>query len=170
MKCQAAAFVSTSTDITEHKRVEARMLHLAQHDPLTDLPNRLLFQDRLQQAMARSARTGSPLAVIVIDLDKFKAINDQEGHRIGDKVLKAVAKRLRTGLRDTDTVARIGGDEFAIVLPDLTSVAAAVRIAEKMQNRVDTPLKLEEGYFDMQASFGLAIYPTNAREAESLLQ
>ena len=99
-------FVSTSTDITEHKRAEARMLHLAQHDPLTDLPNRLLFHDRLRHAMARSARSGSPLAVIVIDLDKFKDVNDREGHRVGDQVLKAVAKRLRMGLRDSDTVAR----------------------------------------------------------------
>ena len=163
-------FVSTSTDITEHKQVEARMLHLAQHDPLTDLPNRLLFQDRLQQAMARSARTGSPLAVIVIDLDKFKEINDRAGHRVGDLVLKALARRLRTGLRDTDTVARFGGDEFAIVLPDLTSVAAAVRIAEKMQSRIETPLKLDDDYIDLRASFGIAIYPANATDAESLLQ
>ncbi len=163
-------FVSTSTDITEHKRAEARMLHLAQHDPLTDLPNRLLFQDRLQHAMARSARSGSPLAVVVVDLDKFKAINDEEGHRMGDQVLKAVAKRLRTGLRETDTVARIGGDEFAIVLPDLTSIAAAVRIAEKLQNRVDTPLRLEERRFDLHASFGIAIYPNDALDTESLLQ
>lgn len=163
-------FVSTSTDITEHKRVEARMMHLAQHDPLTDLPNRLLFQDRLNQAMARSARTGSPLAVIVIDLDKFKTINDEEGHRVGDQVLKAIAKRLRTGLRDTDTVARIGGDEFAIVLPDLTSATAAIHIAEKMQNRVDTPLKLGDGVFDLHSSFGIAIYPTDTLDADSLLQ
>ena len=163
-------FVSTSTDITEHKQAEARMLHLAQHDPLTDLPNRLLFQDRLHQAMARSARSGSPLAVIVIDLDKFKLINDEEGHRVGDEVLKAVARRLRTGLRDTDTVARIGGDEFAVVLPDLTSIAAAVRIAEKIQSRIDTPLKLDGSYFDLQASFGMAIYPNDASEADSLLQ
>ncbi len=163
-------FVSTSTDVTEHKRAEARMLHLAQHDPLTDLPNRLLFQDRLQHAMARSARSGSPLAVVIIDLNKFKAINDEEGHRVGDQVLKAVAKRLRTGLRETDTVARIGGDEFAIVLPDLTSIAAAVHIAEKLQNRVDTPLRLDERHFDLHASFGIAIYPNDAIDAESLLQ
>ena len=163
-------FVSTSTDITEHKRVEARMLHLAQHDPLTDLPNRLLFQDRLREAMARSMRSGSPLAVIIIDLDKFKAINDEEGHRVGDEVLKAIAKRLRTGLRDSDTVARIGGDEFAIVLPDLTSIAAAIRIADKIQNRLDTPLRLEGSYYDPKASFGMAIYPTDALEADSLLQ
>lgn len=163
-------FVSTSTDITEHKRIEARMLHLAQHDPLTDLPNRLLFQDRLQHAMARSARSGSPLAVIIIDLNNFKDVNDEEGHRVGDHVLKAVAKRLQTGLRETDTVARIGGDEFAIVLPDLTSVAAAVRVAEKMQNRIESPLKLEDGFFDLRASFGMAIYPNDALDADNLLQ
>ena len=163
-------FVSTSTDITEHKRVEARMLHLAQHDPLTDLPNRLLFQDRLQHAMARSARSGSPLAVIVIDLNNFKDVNDEEGHRVGDHVLKAVAKRLQTGLRETDTVARIGGDEFAIVLPDLTSVGAAVRVAEKMQSRIETPLKLEDGLFDLRASFGMAIFPNDALDADNLLQ
>ncbi len=163
-------FVSTSTDITEHKRIEARMLHLAQHDPLTDLPNRLLFQDRLQHAMARSARSGNPLAVIVIDLNNFKDVNDEEGHRVGDHVLKTVAKRLQTGLRETDTVARIGGDEFAIVLPDLTTVAAGIRVAEKMQSRVETPLKLEQGYFDLGASFGMAIYPRDAVDADTLLQ
>jgi diguanylate cyclase (GGDEF)-like protein len=163
-------FVSTSTDITDHKRVEARMLHLAQHDPLTDLPNRLLFQDRLQQAMARSTRSGSPVGVIVIDLDGFKAINDREGHRVGDEVLKALARRLSTGLRDTDTVARIGGDEFALVLPDLTSAAAAIRIGEKVLARVDTPLKVEDHYVDLKASFGVAIYPADARDAETLLQ
>ncbi len=163
-------FVSTSADITEHKRAEARMLHLAQHDPLTDLPNRLLFQDRLQQAMARSARSGSPLAVIVIDLDKFKAINDEAGHGVGDDVLKAIARRLRTALRDTDTVARIGGDEFALVLPDLTSAKAACRIGEKMLARIDTPLKIGGRYIDLHASLGIAIFPTDARTAEALLQ
>ncbi|MGI9436485.1 MAG: diguanylate cyclase domain-containing protein [Geminicoccaceae bacterium] len=163
-------FVATSTDITAHKRVEARMLHLAQHDPLTDLPNRLLFQDRLQHAMTRSIRSGSPLAVIMIDLDKFKAINDQEGHHIGDEVLKAVARRLRTGLRDTDTVARVGGDEFALVLPDLTSATAAIRIGEKMLTRIDTPLNVEDRYFDLSASLGIAIFPEDAHDATTLLQ
>ncbi len=163
-------FVSTSTDITDHKRVEARMLHLAQHDPLTDLPNRLLFQDRLQQAMARSVRSGSPVGVIVMDMDGFKAINDREGHRIGDEVLKAMARRLRSGLRESDTVARIGGDEFALILPDLTTDKAAIRIGEKMLASIETPLRIEDCDIDPRASMGVAMFPTDATTAEALLQ
>jgi len=163
-------FVSTSTDITDHKRVEARMLHLAQHDPLTDLPNRLLFQDRLQQAMARSGRSGSPVGVIVMDLDRFKAINDEAGHRIGDEALKAIARRLRSGLRESDTVARIGGDEFALVLPDLTTEKAAVRISEKMLAMVETPLQIDGHHIDPRASMGVALFPVDAKTAEALLQ
>lgn len=163
-------FVSTSTDITDHKRIEARMLHLAQHDPLTDLPNRLLFQDQLQQAMARSLRSGSPVAVIVMDLDGFKAINDSEGHRVGDEALKALAHRMRSSLRETDTVARIGGDEFAFILPDLTTTTAAVRLAEKLLSHIETPLKVEERYIDLRASLGIAMFPTDAEAAEPLLR
>ncbi|MDH3661417.1 MAG: diguanylate cyclase [Alphaproteobacteria bacterium] len=163
-------FVSTSTDITDHKRVEARMLHLAQHDPLTDLPNRLLFQDRLQQAMARSTRTGSPIGVIVMDLDGFKEINDSAGHRVGDEALKALARRLRSGLRESDTVARIGGDEFAFILPDLTTPTAAVRIGEKILASIETPLEVEEGYIDLRVSLGIAMFPSDAEHAEALMQ
>ncbi|MGI9416731.1 MAG: diguanylate cyclase domain-containing protein [Geminicoccaceae bacterium] len=163
-------FVSTSTDITDHKRVEARMLHLAQHDPLTDLPNRLLFQDRLRQAMMRSTRTGSPVGVIVMDLDGFKAINDAEGHRVGDETLKALSRRLRSCLRESDTVARIGGDEFAFVLPDLTTATAAVRIGEKMLANIETPLKVEERYIALRVSLGIALYPSDDDDAEALLQ
>ncbi|MEZ5934419.1 MAG: diguanylate cyclase [Alphaproteobacteria bacterium] len=163
-------FVSTSTDITDHKRVEARMLHLAQHDPLTDLPNRLLFQDRLQQAMARSTRTGSPIGVIIMDLDGFKAINDSDGHRVGDEALKALARRLRSSLRDTDTLARIGGDEFAFVLPDLTTPAAAARIAEKILSHIETPLRVEEEFIVLRASLGIAMFPTDADNAEGLMR
>lgn len=163
-------FVSTSTDITDHKRAEARMLHLAQHDPLTDLPNRLLFQDRLQQAMTRSRRTGSPVAVIVMDLDGFKGINDAEGHRVGDEALKALAQRLRSSLRETDTVARIGGDEFAVVLPDLTTTKAAQRIGEKMLANIETPIKVEDRFVDLRVSIGVALFPTDADNAEALMQ
>ena len=163
-------FVSTSTDITDHKRVEARMLHLAQHDPLTDLPNRLLFQDRLQQAMARSTRSGSPVGVIFMDLDGFKQINDAEGHRMGDEALKALARRLRSSLRESDTIARIGGDEFAMVLPDLTTATAALRIGEKMLANIETPLKVEDSYIDLSVSLGIAMFPTDADNAQALMQ
>ena len=163
-------FVSTSTDITDHKRVEARMLHLAQHDPLTDLPNRLLFQERLQQAMARSLRSGSPVGVIIMDLDGFKGINDSEGHRVGDEALKVLAHRMRSSLRDTDTVARMGGDEFAFILPDLTTTTAAVRLAEKLLSHIETPLKVEDRYIDLRASLGIAMFPMDAEDAEPLLR
>jgi len=163
-------FVSTSADITDHKRVEARMLHLAQHDPLTDLPNRLLFQDRMQQAMSRSRRTGSPVGVIIMDLDGFKAINDSEGHRVGDETLKALARRLRSSLRDTDTIARMGGDEFAFILPDLTTETAAVRMGEKILSHIETPLKVMDRYIDLRASLGIAMFPTDAENPEVLLQ
>ena len=141
-----------------------------QHDPLTDLPNRLLFQDRLEQAMARSKRSGSPVAVILMDLDGFKAINDSEGHRVGDEALKALARRLRSSLRESDTVARIGGDEFAFILPDLTAAKAAVRIGEKLLANIETPLKVEERYVDLHVSLGIAMYPHDAEDAEALMQ
>ena len=135
-------FVSTSTDITERKRTEARMLHLAQHDPLTGLPNRLLFQDRLRQAMARCRRDRSLLAVVLVDLDKFKEVNDAFGHRVGDDVLKQVGERMRAALRESDTVARIGGDEFALVLSDLPDAEAAALIADKISSQLDRPFGL----------------------------
>lgn len=163
-------FVSTSTDITDHKRVEARMLHLAHHDPLTDLPNRLLFQERLQHAMLRSKRSGSPVGVGVMDLDGFKTINDSRGHRVGDEALKALARRLRSCLRGTDTLARIGGDEFAFVLPDLTTSAAAVRIADKILTNIETPIKVEGEDIELRASLGIAMFPSDADNAEALMQ
>jgi diguanylate cyclase (GGDEF)-like protein/PAS domain S-box-containing protein len=163
-------FVSTSTDITERKRAEARMLHLAQHDPLTGLPNRLLFQDRLRQAMARSRRDRTLLAVALVDLDRFKAVNDAFGHRIGDGVLKQVGARLRAALRESDTVARIGGDEFALILPDLPDADAANLIAEKVSAELDRPFGLDIRAWQPGASLGLALFPSDGESAEHLVQ
>ncbi len=163
-------FVSTSTDITERKRTEARMLHLAQHDPLTGLPNRLLFHDRLRQAMARSRRDRSLLAVVLVDLDRFKAVNDAFGHRIGDGVLKQAGQRLRAALRESDTVARIGGDEFALILPDLPDAEAASLLAEKISSQLDRPFGLDLRAWRPGASLGIALFPSDGDSAEQLLQ
>ncbi len=163
-------FVSTSTDVTERKRTEARMLHLAQHDSLTGLPNRLLFQDRLRQAMARCRRDHSLLAVVLVDLDKFKSVNDAFGHRVGDGVLKQAGERLRAALRESDTVARIGGDEFALILPDLPDAEAANLIAEKISGQLDRPFGLDARAWRPGASIGIALFPSDGDTAEQLLQ
>ncbi len=163
-------FVSTSTDITERKRAEARMLHLAQHDPLTGLPNRLLFHDRLRQAMARCRRDQSLLAVVLVDLDRFKAVNDAFGHQVGDGVLKQAGQRLRAALRESDTVARIGGDEFALILPDLPAAEAASLIAEKISGQLDRPFGLDLRAWRPGASLGIALFPNDGDSPEQLLQ
>jgi diguanylate cyclase (GGDEF)-like protein len=163
-------FVSTSTDITERKRAEDHMLHLAQHDLLTGLPNRLLFQDRLHQAMARCRRDRNLLAVVLVDLDRFKAVNDAFGHRIGDSVLKQAGERLRAALRESDTVARFGGDEFALILPDLPNAEVANLIAEKVSRELDRPFGLDIRAWRPGASLGIALFPSDGESAEQLLQ
>jgi diguanylate cyclase (GGDEF)-like protein len=163
-------FVSTSTDITERKRAEARMLHLAQHDALTGLPNRLLFHDRLGLAMARCRREGGLSAVVLLDLDKFKDVNDAFGHRAGDWALREVARRLRAALRESDTVARIGGDEFALILSDLPEADAAALIASKIATELERPVELETGAWRPNASLGIALFPSDGENAEQLLQ
>jgi diguanylate cyclase (GGDEF)-like protein/PAS domain S-box-containing protein len=163
-------FVATSTDITERKRAEAQMLHLAQHDALTGLPNRLLFHDRLGLAMAHCRRKGGQLAVLLLDLDNFKEVNDAFGHRAGDWALREAAGRLRVALRESDTVARIGGDEFALILPDLPDVDAATLIAGKIAIELERPVELETGAWRPNASLGIALFPNDGESAEQLLQ
>ena len=163
-------FVSTSTDITERKRAEARMLHLAQHDALTGLPNRLLFNDRLQHAMARCQRNGSLMAVILLDLDNFKQVNDALGHPVGDSVLRQTGDRLRAALRASDTVARIGGDEFALILQELPDVRAATTIADKLVSQLGQPFDLEGRGWRLRASVGIALFPSDGATAEQLVQ
>jgi diguanylate cyclase (GGDEF)-like protein len=151
------------------KRAEARLVHLAYHDALTDLPNRVLLYDRLQQAVLLAQRAREPLAVLVLDLDGFKAINDSMGHHTGDGVLQEVATRLRALLRDADTVARLGGDEFALMLQH-TDVEGATLAADKVLRELRRPLVLNGRPIAVGGSIGIACSPEHGLNAEVLLQ
>jgi diguanylate cyclase (GGDEF)-like protein len=151
------------------KRAEVRLAHMAYHDALTDLPNRSLLFERLQQALADAARTGEPLALMVLDLDGFKPINDSLGHLAGDRVLKQVAAQLRTLLRDVDTIARLGGDEFALLLPR-TNAEAAVAAARAVVDRLRRPQMLDHQALVVGGSLGIAQFPQHGDTPEVLLQ
>lgn len=146
-------------DITERKKAEDRIRHMAQYDPLTDLPNRALFSDRLRQALAAAARTNGKLALLYLDLDKFKPINDRYGHAVGDLVLKEAANRMLASVRKSDTVARIGGDEFVIMLPSTTSEEQAFLVAEKIRNTLNDPIFSGNLALSISSSIGIALYP-----------
>jgi diguanylate cyclase (GGDEF)-like protein len=143
--------------VSERKALEQRLKFQALHDPLTHLPNRTLFMDRLKRALARSDRQGGKGAVMFVDLDNFKEVNDSLGHEAGDKVLVAVAKRLQTCLRPSDTVARLGGDEFTVLLEDVEDAQGAVRVAERILEELRTPIILGELNRVVSASIGIAL-------------
>ncbi len=149
---------------------EARLNYLAYHDTLTDLPNRALFQDRLEHALARARRFGSQLALLIIDLDRFKNFNDSLGHDMGDQVLWKVACQLRNGLREVDTLARIGGDEFVIVLENIASQADVVTVAKKVLSLVVQPISLREHQLFLTASIGISLFPQNGEDVSSLMR
>ncbi len=157
------------TDITDRMMPE-RMLRLAQHDPLTGLPNRALLSDRLMQALAQAHRYQKKVAVLFVDLDQFKPINDAGGHRVGDGVLREVALRLNSHVRQIDTVARYGGDEFAIVLQNLSDRTEAERIAQGLVELLGRPITLEGKSWQLGASIGVSLYPDDGGDAESLLR
>jgi diguanylate cyclase (GGDEF)-like protein len=153
----------------ERSKAEERIRHLAYYDSLTDLPNRTLFQNRLEVAVANSLRTRSPLSVLIIDLDGFKEINDTMGHLMGDAVLREIGRRLQTGLRDSDTVARLGGDEFAIMLPGVGQTGGELA-ARKLLAAIQEPLTIEGLNLDVHGSCGIALSPEHGTEAEVLVQ
>jgi diguanylate cyclase (GGDEF)-like protein len=145
-----------------------RIWHLAHHDPLTDLPNRWLFNDRLDQALRRGQRQGETVALHYFDLDDFKAVNDSFGHLTGDRVLVAVAQRLRACVRDSDTLARLGGDEFAIVQSGISDRTGVVLLAERMLAALNTPFAIDDQALRISASIGIALYPDHATSPEQL--
>jgi diguanylate cyclase (GGDEF)-like protein len=156
--------------LTKRNELEARLAHQAQHDPLTGLPNRALLHDRLAQQVMQARRRTRVAALLFVDLDRFKAVNDSFGHACGDAVLRATAARLLGCLRGTDTVARYGGDEFAVVAGDLGGVAEAQRIADKILQEVARPIKAEGRELAISASVGIATYPADGLDADTLLR
>ncbi|ABZ84411.1 putative signal transduction domain protein [Heliomicrobium modesticaldum Ice1] len=163
-------YAAIFSDITEDKRNQERIKHQAYHDALTDLPNRLLFIDRLTQAIAQATRNCYMLAVLFLDLDRFKQINDTYGHALGDLLLQGVAGRLRRAVRDSDTVARLGGDEFTILLPQIGSVEDAAKVAQKILASLRQPWSFEGiPSFCITTSIGIAVCPTDGEEAETLM-
>ena len=157
-----------AADITERKLAHDRLQHLALHDALTDLPNRALFHDRLQQALALCKRHGTALALLNIDLDRFKPVNDEHGHAVGDLVLQQVARRLLAIVRASDTVARMGGDEFCLLLPSVADADAAMRVARQVCAVLSEPVEVEGLSLGVGASVGVAL-TTDANEPASVL-
>lgn len=163
-------YVSAGKDISERMQTQQRLDHLAHHDSLTELPNRLLLLDRLQRAMGRATRHHKQLAALFLDLDRFKQINDTLGHSTGDRLLRAVAGRLAKCLRQGDTVARLGGDEFAILLEDLDHPEDVAPILEKLLDTMRHPFVLEGREFFLSFSIGICMYPQDGGDAETLLR
>lgn len=161
--------VTAFRDITERKIVEEMIGRMAYYDPLTGLPNRTLFNDRLQVAIARAHRNKEKLSVLFVDLDNFKAINDSLGHVEGDELLKAVATRLKSLVREGDTVARLGGDEFTLLLPGMVRVDDATKVAQKILQGLRPPFLVNGHELNISGSIGITIYPQDGESAEILL-
>ncbi len=163
-------FHGVCVDISERINDAERYRHLAYHDPLTGLANRRLLTDRLEQAVALARRRGNHVAVLLLDLDDFKIINDTDGHSVGDAVLTTVAQRLRLAVRASDTVARLGGDEFVILLPEVESAEATTILADKVVSTISEPVYSDERSYRIGASLGIAIFPGSGESADELLQ
>jgi len=163
-------FVSTAKDVTEHVRAEERLHQLANFDTLTGLPNRHLFMDRLAQTIALRARDGRPMALLYLDLDRFKLINDTLGHATGDELLRLGAERLRASLREVDTVARLGGDEFTVILSQLEAAGDARRVIEKLLTAFAAPFPVFERSLYVSLSIGAVLYPQDGQDALTLLK
>jgi diguanylate cyclase (GGDEF)-like protein len=162
--------LGTVQDVTQRKRAEERLAYRVNYDELTGLPNRKLLADRLQQAVLQANHSGSTVAVLYVDLDRFKSINDTLGHEVGNAFLRVVTPRLVDAVRDTDTVARSGGDEFIAVLSDLTSIGEAARIAERVVEAFAKPVTVGERELYSSASVGIAVFPDDGGTPDELIR
>ena len=165
---EALHYVAVFSDITSIKQTQSQLEHLAHHDSLTNLPNRLLFEDRLEHALAQAKRQNRQLAVLFLDLDRFKNINDSLGHAMGDELLKEVANRLQNILRDDDTAARLGGDEFTILVENVDDPSQAAVVASKIQDKFKAPFKIAGRELHVTASIGISIYPEDGKDVADL--
>ncbi len=162
-------FIAIIEDISVEKAAKDRIEHLAHYDALTQLPNRALFRDRLRQALVSAKRANNLVALMFLDLDHFKQVNDVYGHQTGDALLKKVAARLKACVRESDTVARLAGDEFTIILPEIASAEDAKRVADKIIDAFKIEFSANGNTFFSSTSIGIALYPTNATEEDRLL-
>jgi diguanylate cyclase (GGDEF)-like protein len=157
-------------DLTERKRYEERLRHNAVTDHLTELPNRFLFFDRLNMALAQAQRDFQKLAVLMLDLDGFKMVNDTHGHNIGDQLLRAVANRLLCMFRKGDTIARWGGDEFILLLPEIRQAEAARNVAARILHSFNNPFEFDGLKIAITVSIGVAIFPDDGADADTLIK
>jgi diguanylate cyclase (GGDEF)-like protein/PAS domain S-box-containing protein len=162
--------VAVIRDMTERQRFEAMLQHEALHDPLTGLANRTLFFDRLTQAILSGRRDGRPVALAMLDLDRFKCVNDAYGHATGDEVLKQFAVRLAANVRNTDTAARLGGDEFACIFPRVADRAAADRMLRLLLSNINGYVSVERRRIGVSASGGMALYPDDGDDVDTLMR
>jgi diguanylate cyclase (GGDEF)-like protein len=164
------ATADAQAEAREREHVVEQLRHMAQHDPLTGLPNRASMAQRLALAIEFAKRNRKKLALMMVDLDEFKRINDSRGHPVGDRVLKEIAGRLRSSVRGSDTVARYGGDEFVVLAGELDRAADAGNIAEKIADMVSVPLGVDGRVEKVGCSIGISLYPDDAQDADALIE
>jgi diguanylate cyclase (GGDEF)-like protein len=164
------AVIGTLLDVTDRKQTEARIVEQAYNDPLTKLPNRVRFLERVERELAQARRHGRRVAIAYLDLDRFKLINDTWGHAVGDRLLQSLALRLKRSLRQADTIARVGGDEFVILMPDARPSPEMTVVAQKLLAAVARPFQLGEQTLPITGSIGIATYPEDGVDSETLLR
>jgi len=167
---RAVRIVGVTQDVTDRRVAQERIEFLATRDPLTELPNRLLLRDRIGHGMASASRNGTLLAVLFIDLDRFKTINDSLGHRVGDEMLEQVAGRLARCVREEDTLARLGGDEFVVLLEGLQEAQGAASVARKVLKLLSRPYTIEGHQLSTSCSIGISLFPTDGEDAQALMK